>query len=123
MLGGLLSAHVLQEKLQLIPNYQGGLLKLAEDLGRRLSPAFDSETGIPYPHVNLRHGYSRGWVPDAITTAEAGTLTLEFLLLTQLTGDQFFADLVSRTMTSLRNALTDDYLAGTIINIKTLRWT
>lgn len=42
LLGGLLSAHLLAEdaKLGLMPEYQGGLLGLALDLGSRLLPAF-----------------------------------------------------------------------------------
>jgi len=56
MLGGLLSAHVLQKHLNLIPNYEDGLLHKAEDLAIRLSESFKTKTGIPYPDVNLRHG-------------------------------------------------------------------
>ena len=59
MLGGLLSAHVLQTQLNLIPNYKDGLLHKAEDLAIRLSEAFKTKTGIPYPHINLRHGQNR----------------------------------------------------------------
>ena len=45
LLGGLLSAHMLAESPALGPRlmpggYCGGLLDLAEDLGRRLLPAF-----------------------------------------------------------------------------------
>ena len=36
--------------------YSGGLLRLAEDLGRRLLRAFDTPTGVPYGAVNLRRG-------------------------------------------------------------------
>lgn len=37
--------------------YSSHLLDLAHDLGERLLPSFElSETGIPYPRVNLRHG-------------------------------------------------------------------
>lgn len=37
--------------------YSSHLLDLAHDLGERLLPAFEmSESGIPYPRVNLRHG-------------------------------------------------------------------
>ena len=36
--------------------YDGQLLRLALDLAQRLLPAFYTDTGIPYPRVNLRHG-------------------------------------------------------------------
>jgi hypothetical protein len=56
---------------------EGPLLSLAEDLGRRLLPAFDTATGMPFGTVNLRHG-----VPDGETsvtcTACVGTFIIEF---------------------------------------------
>lgn len=45
LLGGLLSAYQMTG--------DAGLLRLAEDLGTRLLPAFDSPTGMPYMYVNL----------------------------------------------------------------------
>src|SRR5207237_9017350 len=66
-LGGLLSAYQLTNDKR--------LLRLAEDLGNRLLPAFHSPTGIPYRFVNLRTGKVR----DEVTNpAEAGTLLIEF---------------------------------------------
>ncbi len=38
----------------IMPEYGGGLLRLAADLGDRLLPAFDTPTGIPLSWVNLR---------------------------------------------------------------------
>src|ERR1044072_7684701 len=65
-LGGLISCYPLTGDLS--------LLKLAEDLGTRLLPAFDSKTGIPYRFVNLKTGKVRGEVTNP---AEAGTLLIE----------------------------------------------
>ena len=50
---GLLSAHFLASDAALFPvaGYNGELLRLAEDLARRLLPAFDTPTGIPYGTV------------------------------------------------------------------------
>src|SRR5579863_1690250 len=45
MLGGLLSSHQLTGDKR--------LLELAEDLGNRLLPVFNSPTGMPYVNVNL----------------------------------------------------------------------
>src|SRR5918997_805506 len=80
-LGGLLSAYQLTGDRR--------LLALAEDLGTRLLPAFDSKTGIPYRFVNLRTGKVRGEVTNP---AEAGTLLVEFGTLARLTGRQGFYD-------------------------------
>ncbi|HTG29444.1 MAG TPA: glycoside hydrolase family 47 protein, partial [Methylomirabilota bacterium] len=67
LLGGLLSSYQLTGDQR--------LLQLAEDLGNRLLPAFNSPTGLPYVYVNLRTGQAR----DPVTNpAETGTLLLEF---------------------------------------------
>ena len=56
---------------------EGPLLRLAVDLGRRLLPAFDTATGMPYGTVNLKHGVPEG--ETSITcTACVGTFVLEF---------------------------------------------
>jgi mannosidase alpha-like ER degradation enhancer 2 len=39
--------------------YHNELLYLAEDLGRRILPAFETPTGIPYGSVNLVYGVSQ----------------------------------------------------------------
>ena len=36
------------------------LLELADELGRRMLPMFDSPTGMPYEYVNLHTGAVRG---------------------------------------------------------------
>ena len=47
--------HILLERNgQLVPGYSGGLLRLAQDLGSRLLPAFDTPTGVPLSWVNLK---------------------------------------------------------------------
>ena len=62
LLGGLLSSYQLTGDKR--------LLALAEDLGNRLLPVFESPTGLPYRYVNLKTGKVR----DARTNpAEAGT--------------------------------------------------
>lgn len=59
VLGGLLSAHLIASDYATgmkIPSYDNQLLNLAEDLARRLLPAFDTPTGIPFGSVNLLYG-------------------------------------------------------------------
>jgi mannosidase alpha-like ER degradation enhancer 1 len=54
VLGGLLSAHIFASDPShdfYLPWYNGQLLNMAHDLGRRLLPAFSTPTGIPYARV------------------------------------------------------------------------
>ncbi|CAN0465704.1 unnamed protein product, partial [Scytosiphon promiscuus] len=55
------------------------LLLKAEDLGWRLSEAFDSPSGIPYSDVNLKSGlaFNPSSSPGS-SLSEATTLQLEF---------------------------------------------
>ena len=50
-----------------IRRHKGRMLELALDLGKRLLPAFDTTTGIPYARVNLRHGIEKG---ESVETCE-----------------------------------------------------
>ncbi|KPI96086.1 ER degradation-enhancing alpha-mannosidase-like 3 [Papilio xuthus] len=127
MLGGLLSAHVLATALRnevpILRWYDGQLLALAEDLGRRLLPAFNTSTGIPHGRVNLRHGL-RGLSESRETcTACAGTMILEMAALSRLTGDPIFEQKAHRAMDRLwmiRHRTSD--LMGTVINIHSGDW-
>lgn len=89
-MGGLLSAHLLATDNKLgykMPGYKNQLLHLAKDLGDRLLPAFENtKTGIPFPRVNLRSGVL-SYETHNTCTAGAGTLVLEFGVLSLLTGD------------------------------------
>lgn len=67
LVGGLLSSYQLTGDER--------LLELADDLGRRLMPVFNSPTGMPYVEVNLKTGAVRG---EATNPAEVGTMLLEF---------------------------------------------
>src|SRR5262249_22892649 len=67
LLGGLLSSYEM--------THDPKLLALADDLGARLLPVFNSPTGMPYRFVNLRTGRTSG--PKS-NPAEIGTLILEF---------------------------------------------
>ena len=66
-------------------HYNGFLLDLAQDIGNRLLPAFETKTGIPFGSVNLLHGIPKGETTIA-SLAGAGTLSLEMELLSRLTG-------------------------------------
>jgi len=47
-----------------VKKYQARMLELAYDLGKRLLPAFETPTGIPYSRVNLRSGVEKGESQD-----------------------------------------------------------
>ncbi|KAK3930490.1 ER degradation-enhancing alpha-mannosidase-like protein 1 [Frankliniella fusca] len=134
VLGALLSAHLLmtddgQPLGQLKPAwYNNELLHLARDLANRLLPAFtESGTGIPYPRVNLRHG-RRSVLSSAARsvetcTAGAGSLVLEFGVLSRLLKDPTYEELArkaSRTLWNLRSKTTG--LLGNVINAESGQW-
>lgn len=124
--------------------YDGQLLRLAHDLGRRLLPAFYTSTGLPYPRVNLRHGipfYANSPLNyDAengqcqtnqkpITentetcSAGAGTLLLEFITLSRLTGDPRFEELAKKAFWAIWERRGSTGLIGSGIDAETGRWT
>lgn len=71
--------------------YDNWLLTLAVDLAERLLPAFETQTGIPYGTVNLRYGVPKGET-DIASTAGAGSLSVEFEILSRLTGNLKYRD-------------------------------
>ncbi len=108
----------------LITNYQltgdPRLLHLAEDLGTRLLPAFDSPTGMPYRYVNLRTKAVRDKVSNP---AETGTLLLEFGTLSKLTGKPIFYDKAKRALVETYKRRSSIGLVGEWINVETGEWT
>ncbi|CAI5978118.1 unnamed protein product, partial [Closterium sp. NIES-65] len=125
VMGGLLSAHLIASDPALgmqVPGYDNELLRLAEDLGRRLLPAFDTPTGIPFGSVNLRHGVLRG-ESKVTATAGGGTLALEFGVLSRLTGDPVFEDVARNAVRALWARRSSLGLLGAHIDIFTGEWT
>ena len=112
LLGGLLSSY------QITGNKR--LLTLAEDLGTRLLPVFESPTGLPYKYVNLRTGKTRGEITNP---AETGTLIIEFGTLAKLTGKQAFYDKAKRALVETYKRRSPIGLVGTRINVETGKWT
>ncbi|XP_075051445.1 mannosyl-oligosaccharide 1,2-alpha-mannosidase IC isoform X2 [Mixophyes fleayi] len=89
-IGGLLSAYYLSGK-------EVFRLKAIE-LGKKLLPAFNTPTGIPRGIINLGNGlnWSWGWASAGSSIlAEFGTLHLEFLKLSELSGDSVFIEKVN----------------------------
>ena len=111
LLGGLLSSYQLTGDKR--------LLALAEDLGNRLLPVFESPTGLPYRYVNLKTGKVR----DAKTNpAEAGTLLIEFGTLSKLTGRPIFYEKAKRALVAIYKRRSAIGLVGTWIDVETGEW-
>ena len=111
LLGGLLSAHQMTGDPR--------LLKLADDLGTRLLPAFDSPTGLPYMYVNLKTGKTSG---ARTNPAEIGTLVLEFGTLARLTNKPIYYDKAKNALVQLYNRRSKIGLVGEEINVETGEW-
>ncbi|KAF7806987.1 alpha-mannosidase I MNS4 [Senna tora] len=125
VLGGLLSAHLMASDYATgmkVPSYDNQLLKLAEDLGRRLLPAFDTPTGIPFGSVNLLHGVDKH-ESKITSTAGGGTLTLEFGVLSRLTNDPIFEQVTKNAVRGLWAQRSRLNLVGAHINVFTGEWT
>ena len=108
----------------LLTNYQltgdKRLLNLAEDLGNRLLPVFNSPTGLPYRYVNLKTGKVSKPVSNP---AETGTLLIEFGTLSKLTGKPIFYDRAKRALVETYNRRSKIGLVGEWINVETGAWT
>ncbi|ELU43139.1 ER degradation-enhancing alpha-mannosidase-like 1 [Rhizoctonia solani AG-1 IA] len=106
-MGGLLSAHIFaadkEERWGFgIPWYNDELLHLAYDLGKRLLPAFRTNTGIPFARVG---------------TAGAGSLLLEWTTLSRLTGDPEFERVARKAFFAIWNRRSDLGLLPNTINL------
>lgn len=112
ILGGLITSYQLTNDQR--------FLDLAEDLGKRLLPVFDSPTGMPYRYVNLKTGKVRNPVSNP---AETGTLLLEFGALSKLTGNPIFFDKAKRALVETYNRRSKIGLVGEWINVETGQWT
>eukprot|EP00979_Chaetoceros_neogracilis_P007120 scaffold1489_cov201-Chaetoceros_neogracile.AAC.3 len=102
--------------------YDGFLLELAHDVGKRLIPAFNTLTGIPYGTVNLVYGVPVDETPIA-SLAGGGTLTIEMELLSRLTKDEIFGKLARLSTRALFSRRSDLNLLGKHIDVQEGSWT
>ncbi len=112
ILGGLISSYQITKDKR--------LLNLADDLGTRLLPVFNSPTGMPYKNVNLKTGKTSGNISNP---AETGTLLLEFGTLAKLTGKQVYYDKAKRALVETYKRRSPIGLVGTNIDVDTGKWT
>jgi mannosyl-oligosaccharide alpha-1,2-mannosidase len=95
-MGGLLSAYA----------FTGDEMykEKAHQLGKRLLPAFNSPSGLPYAYINLTTGLPPN--PDGqLVLAELGTLHLEFYYLSEITGDPIYKEKVDKVREVLKLAV------------------
>jgi len=111
LLGGLLSSYQMSGDKR--------LLDLADNLGNRLLPVFNSPTGMPYMFVNLKTGKTRGVESNP---AEIGTLLLEFGTLSKLTGKPIYYDKAKSAVVALYSRRSKIGLVGSTINVETGQW-
>jgi hypothetical protein len=111
LLGGLLSGYQMTGDRR--------LLDLADSLGTRLLPAFNSATGMPYRFVNLHTGEA---TDPRSNPAEIGTLLLEFGTLARLTHQPVFYDRAKRAVVQLYERRSKIGLVGEEIDVETGEW-
>jgi ER degradation enhancer, mannosidase alpha-like 2 len=111
LLGGLLSSYQMTGDPR--------LLHLADDLGARLLPAFESPTGMPYMFVNLHTGKTSGTHSNP---AEIGTLILEFGTLSKLTGKRVYFTKAKHALTELYTRRSKIGLVGEEIDVESGAW-
>ncbi|KAI8920156.1 glycoside hydrolase family 47 protein [Powellomyces hirtus] len=124
VLGALLSAHILATDEDLgfqIPWYRGELLNLARQLGDKLMPAFDTPTGIPWPRVNLKTGVLP-YEADTTCSAGAGTLILEFGILSRLTGNSSYEDAAKQALWAVWERRSPLDLVGNTVGVLDGKW-
>ncbi|KDP34441.1 hypothetical protein JCGZ_11912 [Jatropha curcas] len=104
VVGGLLSAYDLSgDKV---------FLEKAKDIADRLLPAWNTQTGIPYNIINLVHGnaHNPGWTGGDSILADSGTEQLEFIALSQRTGDPKYQLKVEKVITEINKTFPADGL-------------
>jgi mannosidase alpha-like ER degradation enhancer 2 len=111
LLGSLLSSYELTGDKR--------LLELADELGRRMLPMFNSPTGMPYEYVNLHTGAVRGTKSNP---AEIGSLLIEYGMLARLTGRQEYYDKAKRAVVELYKRRSAIGLVGSEIDVESGAW-
>uniref|UniRef100_A0A3B3QW31 alpha-1,2-Mannosidase n=1 Tax=Paramormyrops kingsleyae TaxID=1676925 RepID=A0A3B3QW31_9TELE len=116
-IGGLLAAYYLsgQEVFKV----------KAVQLAEKLLPAFNTPTGIPWAMVNLKSGVGRNWgwaSAGSSILAEFGTLHMEFVHLTYLSGNPNFYQKVMHIRKLLAKLDRPNGLYPNYLNPRTGRW-
>ncbi|XP_004614481.1 mannosyl-oligosaccharide 1,2-alpha-mannosidase IB [Sorex araneus] len=97
----------------------------AVQLAEKLLPAFNTPTGIPWAMVNLKSGVGRNWgwaSAGSSILAEFGTLHMEFVHLSYLTGDPVYYQKVMHIRKLLQKMDRPNGLYPNYLNPRTGRW-
>ncbi|KAF0932597.1 hypothetical protein E2562_010473 [Oryza meyeriana var. granulata] len=124
LLGGLISGHILAKEYSSHLKdrlYQDQLLHLAENLGSRFLPAFETPTGLPYAWINLKHGVMENETTET-STSGCGSLILEMGALSRLTGDSRYEAAALRALRKLWSMRSSLNLVGTTLDVLTGKW-
>lgn len=115
IIGSLISAHLYatdpNKNVYLGQQYETNpfLLKLAKDMAERLLPAYLTQTGLPYPRINLLTGTND--IPQHhISENNAAGITspmFEFTMLSYLTNDSKFANVTRYAFDKIWQSRTD----------------
>lgn len=110
VVGGLLSAYDLSG--------DEVFLEKSKDIAERLLPAWDTPSGIPYNIINLARGnpHNPGWTGGDSILADSGTEQLEFIALSQRTGDPKYQRKVENVILQLNKSFPADGLLPIYIN-------
>ncbi|XP_007169378.1 mannosyl-oligosaccharide 1,2-alpha-mannosidase IB isoform X1 [Balaenoptera acutorostrata] len=116
-IGGLLAAYYLSGE---------EIFKIkAVQLAEKLLPAFNTPTGIPWAMVNLKSGVGRNWgwaSAGSSILAEFGTLHMEFVHLSYLTGNPVYYKKVMHIRKLLQKMDRPNGLYPNYLNPRTGRW-
>ncbi|XP_013923895.1 PREDICTED: mannosyl-oligosaccharide 1,2-alpha-mannosidase IB-like [Thamnophis sirtalis] len=116
-IGGLLAAYYLSGQ---------ELFKIkAVQLAGKLIPAFNTPTGIPWAMVNLKSGVGRNWgwaSAGSSILSEFGTLHMEFVHLSYLTGNPVYYEKVMHIRKLLQKMDRPNGLYPNYLNPRTGRW-
>jgi mannosyl-oligosaccharide alpha-1,2-mannosidase len=85
-----------------------------------LLPAFNTPSGIPYGYVNLKTGVPQ--INSQSVLAEFGTLHLEFLYLSEITGEPVFREKALKIREVLKNAVKPNGLYSNFMSPETGRF-
>ncbi|KAI4494867.1 hypothetical protein M0804_001068 [Polistes exclamans] len=97
----------------------------AAQLGERMLPAFQTDTGIPHSLINLHTGASKnyGWASSGCSIlSEIGTMHLEFTYLSDITGNPIFKTKVENVRKVLKNLEKPKGLYPNYIHPRTGKW-
>ncbi len=111
LLAGLITAYELDGNKK--------FLALAQDLGNRLMPAFNTPTGMPYRYVHLQTGKTRDGINNP---AEIGTLMMEFGKLSKLSGNHRYYNAAKKAIMYVYKKRSAIGLVGEQIDVRTGKW-